>query len=340
MSSKKINQKDIAKKLNISPATVSLVLSNPDTSRASQETKRRIFEYASRVPQNSTQADTILMLTDESIIQFHYGNSLLSGAQSRSAELGLKFEMITPKQDLSQILATRKVRGLLLASWKVFEEKSAPKLTLPQRVVTLNIERRAPFKGIGIMSDHYDGMSQAIEKLKNAGHTRIAFLGYKMINTEKSCSRTKERIIIFNEALEANGLNPSNSLSHLIRDPKQESIDRTEDILKFLRTFKGKKRPTAVIAFNDILAAKVINLATREGIKVPADLSVIGIDNEPACENTIPAITSISPEFVRMGRVAVNAIHDNHLWAPQDRPSRIVVPSTLVERESIAAAAY
>lgn len=338
MAAKRINQKDIARKLNVSPATVSLVLNDPDTSRASQETKRRILEMASSVSHHPSQANTILMLTEESIIRFHYGNSMLSGAQARAVELGLKFEMVTPRQNLSQILATRRVRGMIVSSWRLLHPSSKQQLVLPERVITVNIERRAPFIGIAVMSDHYEGMYQAVEKLHEAGHRRIAFLGYEYEKHNTQYSRSKERIVIFNEALEACGLDPMEHIVHLIRDAQQESIDRTEDIVAFFHQYKEKKRPTAIIAFNDLLAMKLLHVALREGFKVPDELSIIGIDNEPICADAVPAITSISPGFNRMGRVAVNIINDDNIWIADDRPSRVVIPSNLVERESIAPA--
>ncbi|MCH6258190.1 LacI family transcriptional regulator [Puniceicoccaceae bacterium K14] len=337
MASKKLNQKDIAEKLNISPATVSLVLRSPETSRASKETKKRILELASSMRQNANSADTVLFLTDESILRFHYGNSMLSGAQARAAELGLKFEIITPAQDLSTLLATRKARGLLVSSFTLLDPRNTKKnLNLPLRIATLNIERRAPFSGIAIASDHFEGMHKAITRFIEMGHKRIAFVGYKSLTSDTSASRTRERTTIFHEALEACGINPSDSIVHLIRDPKQETEDRSEEIRDFLRSFTKRKRPTAIIAFNDLLAFKIINVALREGINVPADLSIIGIDNEPLCENSLPTISSISPEFSKMGRVAVNVINDDNLWTAEDRPSRIVISSNLIERESIA----
>lgn len=337
MSGKKINQKEIAKKLNISPATVSLVLSSPDTSRASQETKRRIFELASRIPHNANQADTILMLTDENILRFHYGNSLLSGAQSRAAELGLKLEIVTPKQDLAKLLATRRTRGLLVSSGQLLQNEATEALDLPPRVTTLNIERRMPHKGIAIMSDHYEGMQQAIQKLSEAGHSKIAFIGYKSRTDDTPCSRTRERITIFNEALEDCELSPNDNIVHLINDPNREAIDRTKEILGFLNSFTKQNRPTAIIAFNDLLASKIINIALREGIKVPDELSIVGIDNEPLCEHSIPTLSSISPEFSTMGRLAVNIINDDNIWSTEDRPTRIVIQSKFIDRDSIAA---
>lgn len=336
-TAKKINQKEIAKKLNISPATVSLVLSDPETTRASKRTKSRIFEMASSSVLSASRADTLLMLIEEEALQFYYGNNLLSGAQARVAELGLKLEMITPKQDIFPILATRRVRGLLVASPRLLEGDDVMDLVLPLRTVSLNIARHFPYKGIGVMSDLYDGMLEAMERLKAARHERIAFIGYKEIGEEVACRRTKERMTIFKEAADACNLDLEKLQIHLIHDTRKGSVDRTKEIASLVKQFKGEGRPTAIVAFNDIMAAKIIYAALHEGISVPKELSVIGIDNEPLCESTLPAISSISPEFKQMGRVAVNLLYGDHIWQDQDRPSRVVIPSVFHDRDSIAA---
>lgn len=337
MIAKKINQKEIAKKLNVSPATVSLVLSDPETTRASKRTKSRIFEMASSSVIGASRADTLLMLIEEEALQFYYGNNLLSGAQARVAELGLKLEIITPKQDIFPILATRRVRGLLVASPGLLEGDAALDLVLPLRTVSLNIARHFPFKGIGVMSDLYDGMLQAMQRLKEAGHERIAFIGYKEIGEEVPCRRTKERMTIFREAADAHDLDLEKLLVHLIHDTRKGAVDRTEEIASFVEQFKSQDRPTAVVAFNDIMAAKIIYAALHEGISVPKELSVVGIDNEPLCKSTLPPISSISPEFKQMGRTAVNLLYGDHIWHEEDRPSRVVIPSVFHDRASIAA---
>src|SRR5690606_11212840 len=94
--------------------------------------------------------------------------------------------------------------------------------------------------------------------------------------------------------------------------------------------------PTAVICYNDLLAARVILVGLQIGIRVPQDLSLIGYDNETHCEILSPQLTSIHPRFDQMGRMGVSALADDTLWNASDDPCRIIVPSRLVERQSVA----
>lgn len=68
-------------------------------------------------------------------------------------------------------------------------------------------------------------------------------------------------------------------------------------------------RPIGVLAANDIYAAELIGLCRKRGLRVPEDVSVVGVDNEEVlCESTTPSITSIEPDFEREGYEAARAV--------------------------------
>ena len=53
------------------------------------------------------------------------------------------------------------------------------------------------------------------------------------------------------------------------------------------------------------LLGNILTLAAHEGLGVPEDLAVLGVDNyEPICENTTPSLSSIEPDFLRCGELA------------------------------------
>ena len=68
--------------------------------------------------------------------------------------------------------------------------------------------------------------------------------------------------------------------------------------------FALKKRPTAVFAANDDMAAGVIHAALEEGLRVPQDVSVCGFDDTPIARQIHPALTTIRQPTREMGRLA------------------------------------
>ena len=78
-------------------------------------------------------------------------------------------------------------------------------------------------------------------------------------------------------------------------------------------------KPCGLLAANDRTAAYVLPVAAREGIKVPDELSVLGIDDdEDFCESTIPPLSSIRCDFYSGGMQAGEII-DKFLENPQKR---------------------
>lgn len=77
---------------------------------------------------------------------------------------------------------------------------------------------------------------------------------------------------------------------------------RQHELREFLRELP---KPCALFAANDQTAAEAITAARFEGIAIPETLAVLGVDNyEPICEHTVPALTSIEPDFRRGGNLA------------------------------------
>lgn len=92
-----------------------------------------------------------------------------------------------------------------------------------------------------------------------------------------------------------------------------------------------KKRPTAIFAANDDMAAGVVRVAHRLGLKVPADLSVAGFDDSPLAQQIYPALTSIRQPLSAMAELAAKKlIHNDAINAEVIE----LLPSTIVKRDS------
>ena len=92
-----------------------------------------------------------------------------------------------------------------------------------------------------------------------------------------------------------------------------------------------KEGATAIVCSNDLLAKGTIETCTKEGFRVPEDVSVIGFDNIPIAATTEPPLTTISQQRNELGRCAYTTLHSliNHVSI-----SRTMLRPQLVERES------
>ncbi len=94
------------------------------------------------------------------------------------------------------------------------------------------------------------------------------------------------------------------------------------------------KRPTAILAFNDMIAMGAMSAARSLGIVIPDELSVIGFDDIYIASHTNPPLTTIAPPHYRIGQLAVQKIY-NSLNGVQDHAEGVtLLPCPLAVRES------
>jgi LacI family transcriptional regulator len=89
--------------------------------------------------------------------------------------------------------------------------------------------------------------------------------------------------------------------------------------------------PTAIFASNDDMAAGVLAVAYRRGIRIPADLSVVGFDDTPLASVVVPSLTTIYQPIREMAAQATSMLLGKADMAPVVSN---VLPHRLVERES------
>lgn len=125
--------------------------------------------------------------------------------------------------------------------------------------------------------DMYPPMCEAVEHLKLMGHRNIAFFS-------ESLTRSKE--VLFADAMKAAGLEPGTTLTGVLRF-EQAGCDCAQ------RLIAAGNLPTAVICAYDYIASGAIKHFKNNGIRVPEDISVIGIDNIHSAPYMSESLTSI-----------------------------------------------
>ncbi len=177
---------------------------------------------------------------------------------------------------------------------------------------------------ICLYNDLATAIRQAVQHLHMLGHNRIAFIGgSSMVRTSGARGRG------FLEALCELGLKDDSAYHH---EGGYTAEAGEIALLKLLTGLPKPKWPTAIIAFNDLVALGAMKQLSLMGISVPQDMAIIGCDNSFFSPYTNPPLTTIDlhpDEHARSAITELLSVGD----APV-RPFTLVRDATLVIRES------
>ncbi len=92
-------------------------------------------------------------------------------------------------------------------------------------------------------------------------------------------------------------------------------------------------RPTAVIAFNDLMAIGFMHAAAAADVSIPGDVSVAGFDDIFGSELIVPALTTVRAQLERAGERAVEQLL-SQLGDRPDGDDDALLATTLIVRDS------
>jgi len=97
-----------------------------------------------------------------------------------------------------------------------------------------------------------------------------------------------------------------------------------------------ENRPTAAIAYNDLMALGALHAVRSHHLHVPEDISVIGIDNIAMAAHSNPPLTTLSPPKHRIGRMAMQMLRRMIEGHALPGESYTMIECPLIVRESTA----
>ena len=106
-----------------------------------------------------------------------------------------------------------------------------------------------------------------------------------------------------------------------------------EDTRAAERLFRSAKRPDAIIAVNDYIAAKLLKTLKAIGKRVPEDVLLAGVNGDPVAEESDPPLTTMAQPCERIGEAAVQLMFQR-LADPDLPPRTIMLSAQLKERVS------
>lgn len=178
-----------------------------------------------------------------------------------------------------------------------------------------------------ILLDYNTGIREAVNHLAGLGHNKIAFLAGPH-RLHSAITREND----FRDAMGAAGLP--------IETKWVIECDHTlkGGVVGFGRLEALAARPTAIICSNDMTAIGALRAAYMQGLRVPQDISVIGLDDVDFTEFTLPPLTTIRLSRADLARAAFEALRQQAEEPDNPKMQReFLVSTSLVLRDSTAA---
>jgi len=294
----------IAREAGVSPSTVSRVMTGSARVREDKRKKveavirRRHFRPSAFARALSRRRTGVFGFILPDISHPYYGLVFL-GAENRAAELGFSLILGNTLNDnadhvthmetqLLDVMMDRGADGIILAGGRVQETRPIEAhleqiRRIASRVPVVTVSgrmQRAPCWSVE--QDEERAVEIAVNYLVTLGHRSIGFLG-GVAGIEPSDTRRRS----LRKNLDAHGLEWREEWCRYGGFTVEDGRGGMEAFLQI------RNRPTAIIAFNDLNAVGAIYTARKNGLRVPEDLSIVGIDDIPLVEYVVPRITSV-----------------------------------------------
>jgi LacI family transcriptional regulator len=333
---KEVTIYDIAKKLKISPATVSRGLQ--DHPGISKKTKKKIFELADQIGYRSNhfarnlrskKSNTIGVIIPR--LNSHFMSSAISGMEQVANSQGYNLIISQSSESTAKeainahTMFHNRVDGLLvslaydtldLTHFEPFLKKNIPilffdRVKAQEHCTTILIDnRKAAFEATSHLIEQ--GCRRIVHVtaplMQNVYQDR--FKGYKQALAEHGIPYHEDDLIIGNLSLEA-GIDAANLI-----------LERTQ-------------LPDGIFVANDTCAVGCMLALKKKGMRIPEDFAIAGFNNDPVSMVIEPNLSTINYSGFEMGEVAARHLI-NHLTglAPMHNTDQIILRSEFIVRSS------
>jgi len=328
--------KDIAKECGVSLSTVSLVLNN--NPRISEKTRGRVLASVKRhsyqpnihargLASQTSQALSVVVPHLNHVFADIYFGEIVSGIYDRATEKGYKVVLdvanhkFVESHEYLNLLKSRRADGMLFIASSIddrylleFENSS---------YTFLLVNHFYPGSSLNYLGvDYKDSARQAADHLVGLGHRAIGIIAGTNTHTgldfrDAFIARCKHL------GLQAQDLPWADGGREWSQEGGYEAAQQL---------FARHEGITAIMAGNDRLAIGAMSFVNKRGLRVPQDVSVMGVDDIPQASFTAPALTTIRHELYQMGEVACErmlALFRNEISSCHE-----VLPVKLVVRDS------
>ena len=331
-----VSMKEIAKKCNVSVASVSKALNG--YSDISEETRKLILRTASEMgylPNSSARTlktkrsyNIGVMFVDEAAsgLTHDYFNHVLESFKRTAEEKGYDITFTSGKisgQKLSyyEHCRYRGVDGVVIACVDFYADEVQELIRSEIPVVTID----HVFDGkIAVVSNNTQGMEELVSYVYEQGHRRIAYIH------GDNTSVTRMRLSGFYRTLQRLGVEiPDDYIKECPYRDADTAAMVTGELLDL------PLPPTCILYPDDYAAIGGINEIRERGLRIPEDISIVGFDDLPFSEISTPALTTLRVPNREMGKMAVRRVSELIEGIASDAVIKIQVCPKIVYRNTV-----
>ena len=309
---------DLAEQTGLATSTISRVLNQ--RGRISMETRHRVLAAAREAgfkPRMSARQTAVAVVLDR-IRYSTYGGftaSLLTHLIDQLAERDIAVEVYT--ENNVPRLGSRFIDAAIAMSWDRSTIDQLRKL-IDVPIVVINRLDLPEFSAVA--SDHYQSGKLVGEYFLKLGHTRVAFLA------EESDWGAQQRVQGYRDAMETGG--------QTLRD---ELVMYTEHRPAYgaLRRLLVHQPTALFLAGEDLALEGTFLLTDLLGIKVPEQMSLVGLENVKVSQFTRPPLTTLCQPLDEIARLSLELAMDL-IASGNPKPEQTLLNNVMIERESVA----
>jgi LacI family transcriptional regulator len=300
---------DVARAAGVSAMTVSRVINGKRNVRDS--TREAVLKAIEELNYSPNTAARTLAAGEATHIGLLYANpsaaylsqflvGALEGARKTGAQLVLEAcesESASEQAETARRFLQSGLDGIILPpplseSMAVHAEVSAAKM--PMVTVAMGLPHE---ENLNVRIDDFAAAREITNYLLKLGHREIGF-----VRGHPNMTASSERFRGFVAALQDAGLDPDKA------PVEQGYFTYRSGLVAAERLLARDRRPTAIFASNDDMAAAVVNIAHRRGLDVPRDLSVVGFDDTALATTVWPELTTIRQPVAEMAEAGIELL--------------------------------
>lgn len=335
MRKSQVTIKDIAKKLNISPSTVSRALrDHPDISAKTKEMVNSLAEELDYQPDSIAQSlkkrktNLIGVIVPE--IKHYFFSTAISGIEEVAYRAG--YAIIVSQSNESydrecvnvRALISNRVAGLLISIAQTTENSDHFKLLERQGIPFVFFDRVCEdIEASKVVVDDFNGAFNAVEHLINSGYKRIAHLA-----GPKHLSISQQRLDGYLSALKKHKIPYDKNLV------VYGGLNEEDGIIGFQKLLQLDHLPDALFAVNDPVAIGAFEKIKEHGLEIPEDMALVGFSNNPISSLIEPSLTTVEQPAYEIGKRAAELLIEQIKFGESFIMRKDMLKTKLIVRDS------
>lgn len=299
--------KDIAEKAGVSIATVSRVLNFDETLSVGDETKKRIFEVAEELSYQKRKTKKSLVpkiaivhwYTEQEELNDLYYMSIRLGIEERAKSHNL--QLATYFYDDFDAINQDQLQGIVAVG--KFSKQQAEEFKKAARNVVFVDSSPDPEKFDSVIVDFERATERVLDHFIAKGHTQIGYIGGRETYREHSATLDDQREQTFIKYLSGRGMLREDAMfigSFTVKDGHRMMSQAIAEL--------GDSLPSAFFAGNDSIAIGSLQALHEHGIRVPEQVSIIGVNDISVSKYIFPALSTVKVYTEVMGETAVDLL--------------------------------